>query len=291
LKSTILIGIFFLFSTIQHSKAGTPEDVHRIMHNSQNWMPKDYNKNLAAIETIGSPAVPVLIELLAEAEDQYAIGHICTALGRVPSAESLSHMQGYLHHSSWLVRSNCGESLATIHSNVGTPESELTTIFMAMTTDSNCNVRTNIASELGKTNTPLIKNWSVSQLDRRPLPDCNARVALSALANYPVEEYTGQLILSILEDSKQPLHIRESAAYALTKYHYAPAKYVLRQILQSPNPGGNVFSACIVALGKVGDSSDIELLQQMIERDPYNGQGVWSVKSKEAINNITISGP
>ena len=286
----LFTGLLLLFFSLQKAIAGTPEDVRRIMHNSQNWMPQDYSTNLNSIENIGAAAVPTLLKMLAEAEHQYSIGHICTALGRVPSAESIPHLEAYLQHSDWLVRSNCGESAAKIHSTIRSSDADLTTIFLVMTTDSNCSVRQNIAAQIGEMNSDLIKMWSLAQLQQSSLSPCDAAVALFALENYPVEEHVGTLIISVLENPQNPLKLRESAAYALHEYHYPPANDICRQILNKPNPGGNLFSACIVVLGEIGDSSDITLLNKMIDLDPYNGQGVWSVKSREAIQNINAGG-
>ena len=42
-------------------------------------------------------------------------------------------------------------------------------LFEVMTDDPNCAVRTNIASEIGETDSPVIKSWSTAQLMQRAL--------------------------------------------------------------------------------------------------------------------------
>lgn len=286
-----IIGIVLIFFTlIQDSVAGVPEDVRRIMHNSQNWYPKDYTRNLKAIEAIGITAVPTLLDILSEAEHKYAIGHACEALERVPSAASIPHMEPFLQHPDWYIRSSCGAALAMIHSAVQSGEAAIIDVFSVMTNDSNCSVRKNIATELSGTRSPMIKNWSMVMLQEKKLDICDTSVALYALTAFPVEEQVGQIIISILEDSSNPAELRENAAYTLTKYHYFPAKEALREILSGQNPGRNVFAQSLRALGEIGDSSDIAVIQKVIEQDPYSGQGVWSVNGKEAIQKIQKSG-
>ena len=67
---------------------------------------------------------------------------------------------------------------------------------------------------------------------------------------------------------------------------YLPARPYLRTLLVGKDPGMNIRSFAIDALGKLGTPDDIALLREVVASDPYHGEGVWAVSGREAIARI-----
>jgi HEAT repeat protein len=80
--------------------------------------------------------------------------------------------------------------------------------------------------------------------------------------------------------------VREAAALALGTLAYPPAAPLLRKILAGADPGMNLQSFCIDALGEVGTAEDIPLLKAVVAADPYHGEGIHVVRGRAALRKI-----
>ena len=75
-------------------------------------------------------------------------------------------------------------------------------------------------------------------------------------------------------------------ALVLGDLGYVPALPALRPLLVGADPGGNLRTCAIVALGKLGTREDLPLLRTVIAADPFRGEGAWASDGREAISRI-----
>lgn len=265
--------------------AEEPSRVEQILAGSASWMPADFNRGMEQLEALGDEAIPELVRLLGEERSSDRLFPICEAVGRIPDSRSLPALRPRLTHTDWLVRSSCGVAYAKILSAGKGIEGDLEPLIPVIQSDASCIVRRNVAGAVGGAASPELRTYFESRVFQSR--QCDRLVAIRGLAGTPEpDDEVGEKLVAVFTDPAAPTEIREEAAWALTEFHYTPARKPLLAYLATGEPGGNTRAFAIQALGHVGTIEDFAVLEAVIANDPYGGESIWAVRAREAIAEI-----
>lgn len=282
---TIFLLLLFIFLPTHEVLADTNNQVQEIMKGAENWHPSDYNKAGEQIKKLGIKAVPELIKLLDSKKETNTLSFLCDFLAEVPDLGSLSELQKKFSHSQWLVRSTCGQAYAIISVKFRSQSPDLRPLWPLVTKDPECIVRSNVAREISPYQDPDLFAYFKSHLFSGT--NCERETSISGLSKSEIEkEWVGQSYLKIMTNEKEPQDLREKVTWALGELVYYPARPDIIKALEDGNNFGNFKTFLIVALGRIGHMEDIKILEKVIGQDPYHGEGVWTIKGKEAIWEI-----
>jgi HEAT repeat protein len=267
--------------------AGDAETVRRWVDASggERFMPKDYTEGLRILEGMGPRAVPELVNALEARTDLYELSFVCDALERIPDQRAVSALQNRMAHNNRLVRSSCASAYASLAVHLPHQGALREPLRAVLFSDPECSVRVNTAMTAGPLEDSLIRAHFEPRLVGGG--ECDQRVAIYVLSGATTEvERLGIQFTALLKDSKHT-SVREAAATGVGELGYKPARATLIGLIQQdPPPKGNIKANSIRSLGEIGNPNDIPVLQQIIKTDKWGSQGVFAVRSKEAIAKI-----
>lgn len=285
MRHWIVAALAVALGTAGSAGAQEVSRVEQILATSANWMPADFNDGMTQLQAMGTEAIPELTRLLEKEKSSDRIFPICEALGRIPDSRSLPALAPRLSHTDWLVRSSCGVAYAKILTAGKGIEGDLQPLIPVIQSDASCIVRRNVAGAVGGVGDPELRAYFEARLFKAR--SCDRLVAIRGLAGTPEpDDEVGQKLVAVFTDPALQHEIREEAAWALTEFHYRPARKHLLAFLATGEPGGNTRAFAIQALGHVGTIEDFVVLEKIIADDPYDGESIWAVRAREAIIEI-----
>lgn len=253
--------------------------VEVILRDAERFDPSQFSAAMRRILPLGASALPELLELAGQTEDEHRLFAICEAIERLDIADAsiATALTPKLRHPKWVVRSTCGSAMA---GTLPQGADNRTVVDLAMS-DPECAVRQNIAMAL-EVNPPC-DAWTTMAW--------SADACGAVAGTYGVAHCVGaaDTLLALTRDAKVP-SAREAALSAARELPPNPAGLETYRALVDAAKRDNALAYAAELLGRVGDGSDLPRLQNLVDTDPFGGQGVHAVRAREAMAAIRERG-
>ncbi|MCA9490738.1 MAG: hypothetical protein KC621_12500 [Myxococcales bacterium] len=249
--------------------------VEVILRDAERFYPSQFSEAMRRIMPLGAAALPELLELAAQTEDQHRLFAICEAVQRLDIADAsiADALTPKLRHPKWVVRSTCGSAIADT-----LPQGADNRIIVDLAmSDPECSVRMNIAMALD-VNPPCAAWLPMAWSEDR----CNAVAGTYGIAHCP----GGDSALLGLARGAPVAQAREAALSAARELPPNPEGLETYRAVVDAAKRDNALAFAAELLGRVGDASDLPRLQNLVDTDPFGGRGVHANRAREAMAAI-----